>query len=258
MMPDPLHRNRLESLGELAASLAHELNQPLNVIRIACENLILHMPEDDAYARAKLDKIVGQVERAGKIIATIGIFSRRRPQKSERFGLRGVLNDIEELIAHPLALKGIRLVVEAPAVLPFLEGDAILLDQMLLNLVTNARDAILEARRRGAPPPAGGDEIRITLGDWTKSTDILIKVADTGIGLSEVDSEAIFDPFVTTKGDSGGTGLGLALCRKIALTLGGSIQCRTLPQGGAEFCILLPLPRQRRGAENSEERIGDE
>lgn len=241
-----LHRNRLEFLGELAASLAHELNQPLNTIRMTCENLQEHLPEDDAYGRGKVEKIIHQIDRTSRIVGSIGAFSKVNLPKGERFSLHTVLEQVAELITGSLSTLEIDFHIDAAEELPFLEGDAVLLEQMVINLIMNGRDAITEKRRRGEEfaGPAK-DAITIVVPPWHDRDTVTIKIRDTGTGIDGTSIDALAQPFFTTKGENGGTGLGLAICKKIADNIGARIDCSDHPDGGAEFIVTLPLPPQR-------------
>lgn len=254
MGADILHRNRLEFLGELAASLAHELNQPLNVIHMACHNLKGHLAEDDAYAHAKLDKILGQIDRTSRIVESMGLFSKAGVPQSERFSLQSVLDQVEELVAGPLTALEINYRREVADELPFLEGDSVLLEQMLVNLLMNGRDSIQEKRGRTADSGTG-DALTVMVPSWRGGDEVTIRVRDTGIGVAGRRFEELAQPFYTTKGEKGGTGLGLAVCQKIADNIGARITCRDRPEGGAEFELALPLPPQRAdGAGTREEQ----
>jgi len=241
-----LHRNRLEFLGELAASLAHELNQPLNTMRMACENLREHVSGDDEYARAKVEKIIGQIDRTARVVGSISAFSKAQGPDGERASLQSVLDQVRDLVSGPLSAMEIGFQVEMAQEPPYLEGDAVLLEQMLVNLIMNGRDAIREKHRHAeGHSRCGRDAITVTVPSWQGRDAVTVKVRDTGIGIKGASITELAQPFFTTKGENGGTGLGLAICKKIADSIGARIDCRDHPKGGAEFTVTLPLPPQR-------------
>lgn len=244
------HRNRLEFLGELAAGLAHELNQPLNVIRMACENLSLNVDTSETYVHEKISRIVSQVDRASRILGSMGIFSKQNIELNERFTFESVLENALQLIGNQLSLLNINVIIEAPSSMPFLQGNSTLLGQVMINLLVNARDSIVARRERDKEKKPGSenkaDQIIIRMNDWREGKNIRISIIDNGTGIDEAKREALFESFYTTKQDKGGAGLGLAICRRIMLGLKGRIDCcNNVESGGAEFWIELPLPRQR-------------
>lgn len=248
---DVYHRNRLEFLGELAGGLAHELNQPLNVIRMACENLTLTVDPAETYVHEKVIKIISQIDRASRIVSSMGIFSKQDIELNERFTFESVLENALQLIGNQFSLLDIEISIEAPPHLPFLQGNSTLLEQVLINFLVNARDSIIARRERDKEEKGGAGSpgrIILRMQDWRESETIRISVIDNGTGIDESKREVLFESFYTTKQDKGGAGLGLSICRRIILGLKGRIDCcNNQIGGGAEFWIELPLPRQRLG-----------
>jgi len=231
--------SKLATLGEVATGLSHEMNQPLNVIRLAAENATAALQEsgDIGHALEKLKKIVFQTERAGRVIDHMRSFARRdvRPivQHDPWEAINGALN----IIGEQLRLAGIDLIVNARPSVYMVRCNQENLEQVLLNLLSNARDAIIE---KAAVEGSGWPRIiDIYLGSARDGT-VQLSVTDTGGGIPADMAANIFEPFFTTKPAGKGTGLGLPLSRSIIRDNGGEIT--TINVGdGARFIVNLPL-----------------
>jgi signal transduction histidine kinase len=257
---------KLAAVGTLAAGVAHELNQPLTVIRGYAQGLLA---EDslDAEVKTDLDRIQAQTIRMAKIINHLRDFSRQSRGILEPVVLNEVIEAAFTLVSQQLHLRNIKVVTELDPALPMVRGDRVQLEQVFLNLITNARDAM---------QPQGGGRLTVTTRrvDW--STGQLVDssrpidqstarpldasagwleaaVADTGPGVPEAIQDRIFDPFFTTKEVGQGTGLGLSISYGIVREHGGEIRAENRPEGGAVFVVRLPLAaRQEPGMEHLE------
>ncbi|MBE9610185.1 PAS domain-containing sensor histidine kinase [Chitinilyticum piscinae] len=222
---------RLVSMGELASSLAHELNQPLAAIAsysAACGSL-LDMPEPALpKVRATLDKIGEQSRRAGKIIRGIREFVLKRQPTSEWFSIDELLEMPKQLL-EPLARRSsASIVVNLPRRLPQVCGDRVMLEQVIFNLLRNAIEAMADTpvERRSVSVTASRDDHYV-----------IIHVADHGSGLAE--PARLFQPFFSTKPD--GMGMGLNICRSIIEQHRGHLWAEANPEGGTVFSFRLPL-----------------
>lgn len=238
-----IHSGRLHSLGEMAAGVAHELNQPLSGIRTFAEATIYGLDRGWALSpeeiRHTLADIVAQVDRMTGIIDQMRSFARRGADEVP------VAFDLEEVVARLLALVGaqlrvhqVQVQVELPADLPQCRGWPNQVEQVLLNLVTNARQAMDTWAAKGSNP------------DWkpvlgiraiAAGSEIKVAVSDNGGGIPEEIVDRIFEPFFTSKKASEGTGLGLSISRNIARNHGGDLEVENDAGQGVTFWLSLPV-----------------
>jgi C4-dicarboxylate-specific signal transduction histidine kinase len=225
-------------MGEMAAGIAHELNQPLTAISNyvqACQRLI----GNQAIERHELQQILGKVgvqaRRAGMVIQGLRRFVQRKSIVREATNINQVVRDVMMLAELDCRANHIPITAEADEELPRVQGDPIQLQQVLLNLIRNAVDSMTEIDNK---------EPGISLLAAVRGSDeIVISVTDHGTGVQEKDAARIFDPFFTTKQD--GMGLGLALSRSIAEAHGGRLVFTDNPAGGTIFSLILPtLPEE--------------
>lgn len=223
---------RMASVGLLAAGVAHEVNTPLTGISSYTQMLIEGTEPDDARLEV-LKKIERQVFRATRIVN--GLLNLSRPGQAEATGpvdVNGVMNDVLVLVEHQLRTSNIRIrreLSKAPTVAQGVEGK---LQQVFLNLILNARDAM---------PNGGWLSVRSRIED----DRAVIDVADTGAGIANADLSRIYDPFFTTKAVGRGTGLGLSIVYSVVQEHRGTIDCRT-GSGGTRFTVTLPAPAHLR------------
>jgi two-component system C4-dicarboxylate transport sensor histidine kinase DctB len=235
---------KLATLGELTTGVAHELNNPLNNIGLFVGNAIdlLELGEaDKTRIVAELHKAMQQIRKATEIISHLRTFGRAALASREPIQLRQVVERALSLMQEQLRLRQIEVTVDLGPEDPTVVGDPIQLEQVFINLLTNARDAMAQSPRK---------EIRITSSIGTAG--IQIAVADTGHGIPQGLEGRIFDPFFTTKDVGKGTGLGLSITYGIIKEHGGTITVASQPGEGATFFIHLPLatdcsPRRRKG-----------
>jgi PAS domain S-box-containing protein len=227
---------RLSLLGEMAAGVAHELRQPLTAISFAAQNAAAALEQGDTgNVRFRLGRIVSQTERADRIIENLRLFGRGAEEQEDliRVPLDSLVAGTLDFIGQILRMDGIE-VVAAPG----LAGHAVLghqarLEQVLVNLLLNARDALLDHKPRGgrrvvidAYRPDGGPVVTLT-------------VADNGGGIPAGMLPRLFQPFTTTKPADKGTGLGLSICHGLIRKMGGNITAGNEAEG-AVFTIMLP------------------
>ena len=217
---------RVAELGTLAASMAHEIGTPMNVILGRAEYLMQRT--DDETMKKGLAIIATQVERITKLMNQLLACVRRGPPNFGPVDLRGVVKDCLDAVEERLSRHRIQVVSEHDEDLPQIHGDRDQMMQVLLNLVLNAVQAMPESGTlRMAAVPEGAQHIRLT-------------VADTGHGIPPDVLPNIFEPFVTTKARGKGTGLGLTVVLGIVQEHGGSITVESTPGQGTTFTLLLP------------------
>lgn len=237
-----IQASKLATLGEMASGIAHELNQPLTVVAVAAENSLLGIEEDECdrdFLRGKLETIVRQTRRMGGIVNHMRQFSRKENKPLESFDPLEAVAGAVGLISEQFRTVGVRLEQDLPATCRNVSGHPMQLEQVVLNLLTNARDAVLgESAASGAG--AYVPRVRVSVVDDNRRRLVVISVADNGGGISEEALERVFDPFFTTKTDGQGTGLGLSISYSIVDAMGGRLEVKNT-DGGAVFRIILPV-----------------
>lgn len=238
---------RLASLGTLIGGVAHELNNPMTSIRGLAELLL--EGTDSESQREMLETVLREADRTARIVDDLRLLARRT-QEGEGVGESVDVNDV---VRHVLKLRGysleshdIDLEVRLEPGLPRVLGDAGQLEQVVLNLLVNAEQALesgAEVRRirvstRGVVSSQGGGVE--TSGEWVR-----LSLADTGPGIAAADQARLFDPFWTTKDPAQGTGLGLSLVHKIVTEHGGRVEVDSHPGEGARFTVVLPASAER-------------
>lgn len=235
---EALHQTaRLSTLAEIASTLAHEINQPLMVIATytdACQRLLELPDHDRAEVVAALGKCRIQASRAAGIIERLRDFIRQRQHRPEPCDANAIATEAADMMRARLAEARLSLDLQVGSPAPQLVADRTLLIQVLVNLLSNAidamRDAPAEARRLAlAVAGAGADQV-------------VFSVADSGSGLDRKQVDNLFVPFFTTKAE--GLGLGLAICRSVAEAHGGRLWAEPNPGGGTVFHLAIPARRQ--------------
>ncbi len=236
------HASKLALLGEMSASLAHEISQPLNVIRLSAESALLSLDDGDAEAiKAKFETIGAQSDRLRETIDYMQAFSRRDAGPRKSFAIAAAIDAALALMAPQCSGLQIALSCETPESPLAALGHRRQLEQVLINLLRNAVDAIVERRTLCPGPP---DRIAVTLSAATARDGqriARIEVSDTGTGIRAEDMPHLFDPFFTRKTEGVGTGLGLSISLGLMTGMGGRITAENRAEGGCSFHVVLPL-----------------
>jgi len=230
-----VHSTRLAELGEMSAAIAHELNQPLTGIRNFAKNAI-YMLENDlgspAEVRDNLRLISEQVDRASKIINQVRQLTRRSERQFVPVDVNRTVRENLEFLMPQMRLSGVEVAVSLAQDLPQVTGDRNRLEQVFLNLLTNARQAMEETAER---------RLRVTTRcERGSDLPVVVEIADTGKGLTEEERAKLFTPFFTTKKPGHGTGLGLPISLAIVKEHNGRIEAGGAPGRGATFTVRLP------------------
>jgi PAS domain S-box-containing protein len=228
-----IQSSKLATLGEMATSVAHELNQPLNVIRMAAGNMRRRLSKgiiDPQYLNDKLLRIEEQTVRSAAIIDHMRMFGREATELPESIDPRAVVVNALDLVSEQLRLAGIEVMTVLAEDCGYVMGHAIQIEQVILNLLTNARDAIDD----------GEGMAEITLRVFEGDKVVHISVQDTGGGIASDILDRIFEPFYTTKEMGKGTGLGLSVSYGIVRDMEGTIIAENVDDG-ARFTITLPI-----------------
>jgi signal transduction histidine kinase len=226
------HLTRVSTLGQLAASLAHELNQPLTAIlsNAQAAQILMSRPSPDLdEIREILAEVVTDDKRAGEVIRRLRELFKKGARERVPLDVNELIREVLRMLHHDIVLRGASLRADLTKGLPLVEGDRIQLQQVVLNLAVNGLDAMTDQ-------PAGGRHLTIRSG--LEETKMRIEVADTGRGIDEADRERLFQPFYTTKPT--GMGMGLAIARSIVEAHGGSLSVARHAGPGTSFHVTFP------------------
>jgi PAS domain S-box-containing protein len=221
--------SKLATMGELAASIAHELNNPLATIGLRTENMLMQLSADSEQ-RKPLEIIAREVDRMASLVNNLLQFSRRGHRQISTVDLREEIANSTEFVHYHLRTRKIEVLQEFADPLPTIQADRQQLRQLFLNLLTNATDAM---------PEGGTLTVRAAVDDSSEAA-VSIEFADTGEGIAEDDLEKVWDPFFTTKPEGKGTGLGLAICRRIVEEHHGTISMQSQFGHGTTVRIVFP------------------
>jgi PAS domain S-box-containing protein len=223
---------KLATLGELAASIAHELNNPLATVSLRIEALLGQTPPEDPRRRA-LEIVEQETERMSRLVANLLQFSRRAPEQKSTMDVRDELMKSLELIQYHLRHRQIQFAFDLPTDLPVIFADRQQLRQVFLNLLSNASDAM---------PQGGSLTVRAhTEALANQPPAVVIEWVDTGVGIAPEHLARVTEPFFTTKPEGKGTGLGLAICRRVIQEHHGSLQIDSTVGRGTTVRIALPV-----------------
>jgi len=238
-----IQASKMATLGEMATGVAHELNQPLSVIKtvssFCMKKIRAHETIDGEILSTMLTKVDSNVDRATRIINHMRQFARKSDMEMIPIQLNDVLKSAFEIFSQQLKVRGIQVVWDVCETLPRINGDPSRLEQVFINLLLNARDAI-ESHWGNAPENGAEDGKIIHLWTGMEETFVACRVCDTGTGIPDNMAEKIFEPFFTTKEVGKGTGLGLSISYGIVRECGGSIEAR--PNTPHRTCFVLRFP----------------
>src|ERR1700756_1227119 len=226
------HSERMATLGRLVSGVAHEVNNPLAAI-LGFTDLLLENPEVPANAREDLQIILQETQRTKDLVQDLLSFARQRPVQRELVQVNSVLRQTIKLRSYDFASHGVEVIEDFEEKLAGALGDTQQLQQVFLNILNNAYDAVQESGHRG----------RISIRTLSRGESIEVAVTDNGTGIA--DPERIFDPFYTTKQVGKGTGLGLSICYGIVRAHGGGILCwNNSEQSGSTFVVRVPVANE--------------
>jgi PAS domain S-box-containing protein len=233
--------SKMATLGEMATGIAHELNQPLNVMRVGAEFRAKVINRGEEISRDELLKVSrnmnDQVDRATNIINHLRDFGRKSGFKVSPVDLNEPIRDVFTLLGQQLKLRDIKLNLKLGQGLPKILSDKNRLEQVFLNLVANARDAMTSK--------GPGGTRKLTISTYQRGDKVVAKVTDTGTGMPKEILQKIFEPFFTTKEVGKGTGLGLSITYSLVKELKGDIDVESRPDGGTTFTASFPVYQGR-------------
>ena len=236
-----IQASKLATLGEMAAGIAHEINQPLHVIRMMADDYLLLIEEGKAAGEPigdRLEVISGQGERMAEIIDHMRVFGRVDDGEPVAFDPASSVMGAIDMVDDRYLSQGVSITAKLPETCRPVRGRPVRLEQVVLNLLNNARDAIVAQGRHEGRGASG--EIDVAVIDDGRANAIRIVVADSGGGVPAAVMERIFEPFVTTKEEGKGTGLGLSISYGIIAEMGGTIEAKNAGKG-ARFEITVPV-----------------
>ena len=250
-----LRADRLRSLGEMAAGIAHELNQPLVGVRGLAEHLLIGMDRgwnlSEEKLRDKLSLIVEQADRMSHIIERVRMFARDAGKPETRpVKVNDVVHGALSMLGPQLRTRGIALAYELAEALPMVRVNPMSLEEVVVNLVMNAADALVETTEEGVPSTSLRILMRTRKSREGDQERVQIQVIDEAAGIPEELLAKVFEPFLTTKGPDLGTGLGLAICKYIVEQVGGVIGIESAVGRGTTVTVSLPAATENRGGES--------
>jgi histidine kinase len=242
-----IQASKMATLGEMATGVAHELNQPLSVIKTASNFFMRKLrakePIKPEIHFTMAEEIDSHVQRATKIINHMRQFGRKTDPNLEKVYVNHVLRQAFDIFSQQLKVRGIEVNWEIDEHLPPIMGDPGRLEQVMINLLINARDAIEEKCASDYDPRV---EKRIRLSTARRGSRVIVKVCDSGSGIPAHILDKIFEPFFTTKKVGQGTGLGLSISYGIIQECNGNIYARSNPEGGSCFVMEFPIWMEER------------
>jgi signal transduction histidine kinase len=227
------HMTRVSMIGQLSAAIAHQLNQPLAAIlgnAEAAQKMLGRQQVDLAELREICNDIVSEDHRASEVIRRLSDLYRRGDMKIEPVDVNALINETLDLLRTELLIRHVNPLMELAPNLPMIEGGRVQLQQVVLNLVLNAADAMSAVK---------DDQRKLTIRTELHDPDVRLCVVDNGSGIAADDIKNVFDPFWSTK--PGGMGMGLAICHSIVGAHRGTLTVANNAQGGATFCVSLPV-----------------
>lgn len=221
---------KLAAVGEMAAGIAHELNNPLTTVTGFTELVMEEIPNDASY-RADIELVLKEALRARGVVRRLLDFARQGEGTRSRNDVNEIVDDVLVLTKHYIHTSGVQLSVRFKKDLPWVSVDSNQMKQVFLNLIHNALQAM---------PTGGNLDIRSDTRSREEREWVVVEVRDNGIGIDPQNLDRVFEPFYTTKGTYGGTGLGLSVTYGIVTDHGGTIEVESRPGAGSTFSVWLP------------------
>jgi C4-dicarboxylate-specific signal transduction histidine kinase len=240
------HANRVATMGQLSASIAHEVNQPIAALLTNAETAVrwlARQPPNLEKAKPLIDRIIGDGKRVADIVSRIRDFSKKAPARKEDLEINEAILEIMGLARVAMSEHSVSVKTQLSEGLPLISGDRVQLQQVILNLIMNAIEAMSDVRE-------GSRDLLISTSE-VESGGVLVAVTDSGPGLPQANPERIFEAFHTTK--ASGLGMGLSICLSIVEAHGGRLWATPNEPQGAVFCMMLPIgEKSRENPESSE------
>lgn len=240
-----IQAGKMATLGEMSAGVAHELNQPLSVIKTAASFLKKKIdreePVNPDILQTLAEEMSNQVDRASQIITHLRQFGRKTDIRKVNVQLNDCIRGTFRVLGRQLEVHGIKVELTLDETLPLIRGDTNRLEQVFLNLIMNARDALDEKAARATDRQV---EKVLRISSYREGNQVVATVADTGAGMNEAVKEKIFEPFYTTKPVGKGTGLGLSISFGIVRDYDGTIEVESTEGSGTVFRLRFPAAKE--------------
>ena len=241
---DLVQAGKLAALGQMSAALSHEYNQPLAALKTYAENAVTFLDRsNNDQARGNLENILKLSDRMGSISKRLRNFARKPDDKLKPVPVKLAVEEVLELLGARIKQSGIEIINELPSEDIHVLGGTVRLQQVLVNILSNAIDA--------SEAVSGGAYARVWIAAQANEKTVTILIRDSGAGIDKAIAARIFDPFFSTKGPGKGLGLGLSISYNIVRDFGGRLSVANVRNGGAEFSVLLKRakPEMREAAE---------
>ncbi|MEI6576750.1 MAG: response regulator [Bacteroidota bacterium] len=237
-----IHADRMANLGEMAAGIAHEINQPLNIISLVMDKILLETEKKEninfEYIKSKSERIFENISRIRNLIDHVRTFSRQHADYVlTNFDINNSITNAISLTQEQFKYCGIQLMLDLGGDIPQIIGNTYQFEQVIVNLLINSKDAVLEKK-------LSQEEYRemiVGIKSFREEDQIVVEVSDNGIGILREDFDKILLPFYTTKEEGKGTGLGLSICYQIIKEMGGVIEISSDFHQGTKIRLVLDL-----------------
>ncbi|MEI6062257.1 MAG: PAS domain S-box protein, partial [Bacteroidota bacterium] len=237
-----IHADRMANLGEMASGIAHEINQPLNIISMVMDKILFESSKTETikleFLKNKSDKIFDNIIRIRNIIDHVRTFSRSHDDYVlTAFDINTSIENATSMILEQFKHMGIKLLLQLDKNIPPLFGNTFKFEQVIVNLLVNAKDAVMEKKSK----QEDDFEMSVTISSFQEGQFLVAEIADNGIGIPHDDINNIMLPFYTTKEEGKGTGLGLSICYQIVKEMGGTIEIASDRVHGTKIKLLMDL-----------------
>ncbi|MFZ4563441.1 MAG: PAS domain S-box protein [Bacteroidales bacterium] len=236
-----IHADHMANIGEMASGLAHEINQPLNIISMVMDKLLFEAAKtetiDFEFFKIKSEKIFENIIRIRNIIDNVKAFSRSDDDYVvTTFNINSSIEDAVSLITAQFEHLGISLNLQLEKKIPNIHDNTYKFKQVIINLLTNAKDAVIEKKTKQDE----SFDMIVSIRSYLENQFIIVEIADNGIGISKDDIHNVMLPFYTTKDTGEGVGLGLSICYQIMKEMGGTIEITSDSSSGTKIKLVLP------------------
>ena len=241
-----IHADRMANLGEMASGIAHEINQPLNIISMVMDKILFESAKTEfinlEFLKKKSDKIFENITRMRNIIDHIRAFSRSHEDYLlTAFDINTSIENAASMILEQFKHLGISLEFQLEAQIPQILGNTYKFEQVILNLLVNAKDAVIEKKARQTEY----FEMIVGIKSYLETQFLIVEILDNGIGINNDDIQHIILPFYTTKDEGKGTGLGLTICYQIIKEMGGTIEITSDGFQGTKIKLILESQKKK-------------